>query len=151
MSVRIGVVVMAALLALYLIFALQYGVRLIAIGSPVAIAIGAALLVFPLLGAGALAAELAFGLRSERLARRLEAEGGMPTEELPARASGRVERAAADAAFPRYAAAVESSPEDWRARYRLALAYDAAGDRRRARREVRTALRLESAERHAAA
>lgn len=149
MSVRLGVVAMAALLALYLAVAVQYGVLLIAIGSPVAIAIGVALLVFPLLGAGALAAELAFGIRSERLARRLEREGGMPDDELPTRASGRPERAAADAVFPRYAAAVEEAPDDWRARYRLALAYDASGDRRRARREVREALRLEAAERRA--
>ena len=56
----------------------------------------------------------------------------------------------ADAVFPTYRAAVEANPDDWRAWYRLGLAYDAAGDRRRAREAVRRAIRLEGAERRAA-
>ncbi|GAB3688252.1 hypothetical protein GCM10028814_29620 [Angustibacter aerolatus] len=51
-------------------------------------------------------------------------------------------RAAADAAFARYRAETEAAPDDWAAWYRLALAYDAAGDRRRARRATRTAIAL---------
>ena len=64
----------------------------------------------------------------ERLARRLEAEGGLPDDEVPASASGRVERAAADAVFERYAAEVQQHPESWQHWFRLALAYDAASD-----------------------
>lgn len=138
----IGVVVMTALLALYLGFAVRYGFILIGVGEPVAVGIGVALLVFPLLGFGLIAAELVFTVRAERLAARLEAEGGMPTEELPLRVSGRIERDAADAVFPTYQAAVEASPEDWRAWFRLGLAYDASGDRRRARWAMRQSIRL---------
>ena len=132
---------MAALLVLYLVFAVRYGLLLIGSGQPAGIAIGVALLVFPVLAGGALVAELVFTIRAERLGRRLEAEGGLPDEELPTLPSGRVDRAAADAVFPRYRDAVEAAPDDWRTWYRLGLAYDACGDRRRARWAIRQAIR----------
>lgn len=143
MTNRIGAVVMAALLALYLVFAIYYAAVLFGTGEPVAVAIGVGLIVLALLGAGFIAAEIVFGIRAERLARRLEQDGELPAEQLPHAPSGRVERTSADALFPRYRAAVEAAPEDWRAWFRLALVYDAAGDRRRARWATRTAIRLE--------
>ncbi len=143
MSVRAGAVVMAVLLGLYLVFAVYYAFVLFGTGVPVAIAIGVALLVLPLMGAGFIAAEILFGIRAERLARRLEQEGGLPAEEVPVSASGRIDRATADELFPAYRDAVEREPDDWRAWFRLALAYDAAGDRRRARWATRQAIRLE--------
>ena len=142
MRTRIAVAVMAALLALYLIFAVRYGLILIGVGQPVAIAIGVALLILPVVGAWAMVSEILFAVRADRLAKRLEDEGGMPTEQVPVSASGRVDRAAADALFPSYQAAVEAAPESWRAWFRLALAYDASGDRRRARWATRTAIKL---------
>jgi hypothetical protein len=147
---RVGAVVMAALLLLYLVFAGWYATILLRVGEPVATAMGVALLVLPVLGAWALVVELRFGIRSERLARRLEAEGGLPDEVLPARASGRVDRDAARDVFPRYQAEVEADADSWRAWFRLALAYDASGDRRRARWATRRAIALASAERRAA-
>ena len=146
MSARIGAAVMAVLLALYLVFAVYYAFVLFGTGEPVAFAIGAAMLILPLLGIWFIGAEILFGIRAERLARKLEADGAVPTEELGAHASGRVERADADALFPSYQAAVEAAPSDWRAWFRLALVYDAAGDRRRARWATRTAICLERAE-----
>ena len=142
MRTRVAVVVMAALLVLYLVFALRYGLVLIGVGQPVAIGLGVGMLVLPLLALGLTAAEVVFAIRAEALGRRLEKEGGLPTEELPLTASGRIERAAADELFPSYRAAVEADPENWRTWYRLALAYDAAGDRRRARWATRTAIRV---------
>ena len=41
--------------------------------------------------------------------------------------------------------AVRAAPRDWRARYRLSLAYAAAGDRTRARAAAREAVRLHRA------
>ena len=142
MRTRIAVVAMAALLALYLIFAIRYGLLLIGVGEPVAIGLGAALFVLPLLAIGLMAAEIVFAIRAEGLARRLEKEGGLPTEQVPISASGRIDRTAADALFPTYQAAVDADPENWRTWYRLALAYDASGDRRRARWATRQAIRL---------
>lgn len=142
MRTRIAVAVMVALLVLYLLFAVRYGVLLVGVGEPVAIGLGVALLVLPLLAGWALVAELLFAVRAERLGMRLDAEGGMPTEELPLRPSGRIDKAAAADVFPVYQAATEAAPEDWRTWFRLGLAYDAAGDRRRARWATRQAIRL---------
>jgi hypothetical protein len=134
---------MAALLGLYLVVVLGYALRLITDPLPIVQGMGWALVVFPLLGFWALAVELRFGFRAAALARRLEAEGGLPDDVLPARASGRVEREAADAIFARYAAEVQQHPESWQHWFRLALAYDASRDRRRARWAMREAMRLE--------
>lgn len=143
MTSRVGVAVMAVLLALYLVLVAQRAVLFLLTGEPLAIGIGIALLVLPLLGAWALVREVLFGVRAQRLANRLGDEGALPVDDVAKRPSGRPERAAADAEFPRYREAVERSPEDWRAWYRLALAYDASGDRKRARQAVRTAIALE--------
>ena len=61
---------------------------------------------------------------------------------LPRRPSGRVDRDAADAHFEVIRAEVEAAPEDWRGWYRLAHAYDLAGDRKRARSAMRHAIEL---------
>lgn len=150
MRVRVAVALMTVLLLLYVVLAGQRALILVTSGEPVAIAMGVALIVLPLLALWAIGRELWFGVRAQQLGERLDAEGGLPDEDLPVRPSGRIEREDGDALFPRYRADVEAHPDDWRARYRLALAYDAAGDRRRARAAVRTAVRLESAERRAA-
>jgi len=143
MSTRIGVALMAAALALYIVLVAQRAYLLLTSGEPVAVAMGAALVLLPVLGAWGLWRELRFGMRAQALARRLEAEGGLPDEEIDVRESGRPERAQADALFPAYRADVEAHPDDWRAWFRLGLVYDGAGDRRRARHAVRTAIALE--------
>jgi tetratricopeptide (TPR) repeat protein len=133
---------MAALLVLYLVLVGLRAIAFLGTGQPLGIGIGVALLVLPVLGAWALVRELLFGARSARLLRTLAEEGGLPGGDLPRRPSGRVERGAADAAFQGYADAVERDPEEWRAWLRLGLAYDASGDRRRARAAVRRAIAL---------
>ena len=57
--------------------------------------------------------------------------------------SGRIEREAADALFQRSSAEVEADPDNWLRSYRLARAYDYAGDRSRARETMRKAVELE--------
>ncbi|MFG6474810.1 hypothetical protein ACFXP7_00310 [Microbacterium sp. P06] len=148
MSARIGVAVMAVLLVLYIGLVGQRAWLLFTSGDGVAIALGAALVVLPILAVWGLGRELWFGFRAERLGARLAADGALPDEELAVRPSGRVERVDADALFPTYRADVEANPDDWRAWYRLGLAYDGSGDRRRARGAIRTAIKLETAARH---
>ncbi|GAA3665506.1 tetratricopeptide repeat protein [Microbacterium marinilacus] len=143
MSVRIGVAVMAVLLLGYIALVGWRAVVMVQTGEPVAIAMGVALIVLPLLAVWGLGRELWFGVRAERLGRRLEAEGGLPDDVVTTSPSGRVSRADGDAVFPRYREEVERHPDDWRAWFRLSLAYDAAGDRRRARGAVREAIRRE--------
>jgi len=147
MSARIGVAVMAVALLLYVVLVGQRAVALIGTGDGVAIAMGVALIVLPVIAVWALGRELWFGFRAERVGRRLEAEGGMPQERVATHPSGRIHRADGDAVFPRFREELEASPEDWRAWYRLGLAYDAAGDRRRARGAIREAIRREAADR----
>ena len=140
---RLGAIVMTALLVLYLVLVTQLAVRLISVDEVVAKVLGIALLVLPVIGLWALIVELLFGLRSQRLTTMLDEAGELPVDELPTRASGRPVREAADAEFPRYKAEVEADPGSWRAWFRLGLAYDASGDRRRARQAIRRSIALE--------
>jgi len=140
---RLGALVMTALLVLYLVLVTQLAVRLISVDEVVAKALGIALLVLPVIGLWALIVELVFGLRSQRLTTILAEAGELPVDDLPTRASGRPVREAADAEFPRYKAEVEADPGSWRAWFRLGLAYDASGDRRRARQSIRRSIALE--------
>ena len=115
------------------------GVLLIGTGDPVAIGLGIAVLVIPMVGLYLVWREIQFGRQTEVLARELAEAGGLPVDDLPRRPSGRIERAA-DAAFAKYREEAEAAPDDWRVWFRLSTAYDAAGDRKRARASMRTAI-----------
>lgn len=134
---------MALLLVIYLAFTAQYAWILIRDASPLVNAMGYALSILPVLGAWGLAAELLFARRSARLTVELERRGLLPSSELPSLMSGRPDRDAAESAFPAFQAEVEGNPESWESWLRLGLAYDACGDRRRARWAVRKAIALE--------
>ena len=140
---RIAAITMAVLLAIYLVFVVNYAFVLIGTGAGVAIAMGVALLVLPVIAAWLLYREIAFVLRGERLVRRMGAAGELPVDDLPRLPSGRADAEAADAQFPAYKAAVEQNPDSWRAWVLLGLAYDASGDRARARWATREAIKLE--------
>ncbi len=143
MKNRFAALLMAVLLAVYIVLVGVRAVQFVLTGVPIAIAIGVVLIILPIVGAWALVREVMFGVRTQQLVERLEREGELPVDDLPKRASGRPVRAAADEEFPQYRAAVEADETDWRAWFRLGLAYDASGDRRRARGALRTAIHLE--------
>ncbi|WP_285248083.1 hypothetical protein [Pseudarthrobacter sp. efr-133-R2A-89] len=139
---KIWVGAVTLLLVFYLVVSFQRSLLLLADSNLTAKAIGAAYLVLPIVGAWALIRELMFGARTEQMAKVLEAEGGLPVDELPRTPGGRIVRAAADAEFEKYRIEAESAPDDWRSWFRLSCAYDAAGDRKRARASMRDAVRL---------
>jgi hypothetical protein len=139
---KIWVGAVTLLLVFYLVVSFQRSLLLLADSNLTAKAIGAAYLVLPVVGAWALIRELMFGARTEQMAKVLEAEGGLPVDELPRTPGGRIVRAAADAEFEKYRIEAESAPDDWRSWFRLSCAYDAAGDRKRARAAMRDAVRL---------
>jgi len=139
---RISVGVMGLCLALYIVVVGTRAVDMIATGEPIAIVIGVALMVMPLIGAWALVRELQFGFAADRLGRTLDAEGGMPEAETELTPSGRIARADADPLIDRYTAQADSAPTDWRARFRLGVVQDAAGRRKDARASIREAIRL---------
>jgi hypothetical protein len=134
---------MAALLLLYLVLVMRYAIVLIGTDVAAARAMGIALAVLPLLGAWLLYSELLFVVRGERLVKTLGDLGELPVDDLPRLPSGRIDPKAADEQFPSFQAEVETTPNDWKAWTRLGLAYDASGDRRRARWATRQAIRLE--------
>ena len=142
MRTKITIGVMVAVLVFYAVLIGWKGVALLGSGSVVGVLLGAALLVMPVLGAVVVWREVQFGRRTAALAAVLEAEGGLPVDDLPRRPSGRVDRAAADGLFGQMKAQTEAAPEDWRSWFRLALAYEAAGDRTRARAAARHAIAL---------
>ena len=147
MRTVIGVAFISVLLVVYLVFTVNIGIALWVTGNPIAVVMAIALFILPAIAAWALVRELLFGIRSAALTRILETEGGLPVDNLPHLPSGRTVREAADLEFPAYAAAVDAAPNDWRAWFRLGLAYDASGDRRRARSSIRAAISLSRSER----
>ena len=136
-------IVLTAALVVYLVLLADRAVLLIQAGGAVAVGLGVAVLILPLIGVWFVVAQWRNGFKINQLAKRLEADGGLPdTSGLPRRPSGRVDRAAADEWFAARRVEVEESPEDWRAWFRLAHAYDVAGDRGRAREAMRKAIEL---------
>ncbi len=139
---KIWVGAVTLLLVFYLVVSFQRSVLLMADANLTAKAIGVAYLLLPAIGAWALVRELMFGARTERLAKILEGEGGLPEDTLPRTPAGRIIREAADREFEKYREEAEAAPEDWRSWFRLSCAYDAAGDRKRARASMRDAVKL---------
>lgn len=145
MRAKLIALVLVGLVLLYAVLLGQRAWLLLTSGEPVGVALGAALVVVPVLVVLGVLREVRFGAQTERMGRALEAEGGLPPDDLPRTPGGRVVRAAADEAFARYRAEADAAPDDWRTWFRLALAYDASGDRRRARSAMRHAASLHGA------
>jgi hypothetical protein len=142
MKPRTVALILAVATAAYLVLATWRAWALVTSGDPTAMGLGVAVVVIPVIGAWLLYREIAFGMRTQALGRELADEGGLPVDDLPRTASGRVQKEAADERFTEYQHEVEHSPADWRAWYRLAIGYDDARDRKRARAAMRKAIRL---------
>jgi regulator of protease activity HflC (stomatin/prohibitin superfamily) len=142
MRARVTYIVLAAVLVVYFGLVGSRGVILIEQGTPVTIAFGVAVLVLPLIGLWFLWHTTQFARRANRLARELDAEGGLPVDELVRTPSGRIDRDSADAVFVRRQAETEAAPEDWRCWFRLAVAYHDARDTPRARKAMQRAIAL---------
>lgn len=142
MRTKAVIALLVVILVFYAVLIGAKGIAFIRSGDPVAVVLGIGVLVLPVLGLALVWREIVFGRRSAELASALEAEGGLPLDDLPRLPSGRRDRAAADEAFGVRQADVEEHPGSWQAWYRLALAYDDAGDRSRARSAVRRAIAL---------
>jgi cytochrome c-type biogenesis protein CcmH/NrfG len=137
-SARRVVVVLLVALAAYFALIGYRAVILLGESRVTLKVLGAAVLVLPLVGVWVVVAELRFGAATQRLAAQLDE----PAPELPRTPSGRIDRASADAYFAECRTEVEAEPDDWRGWFRLAEAYDFAGDRRRARSAMRKAIAL---------
>jgi hypothetical protein len=145
-TVRIQLLIVFMCLAMLAYFVLlgRMAVAMIGSGRAAAVGLGVAVLIMPFIGLWAMIATLRAGFAHQKLAR-LIAEDGMELDvsAFPRRPSGRIERSAADALFATVRTEVEGDRDDWRRWYRLARAYDYAGDRRRAREAMKTAVELQ--------
>ena len=133
---------MTALLLLYVVLLANTGITLLATGVLIGQVMGVLILAFPVLAVWATIVELRFGLAAEKLVARIEAEGTWPDLGIETRPSGRAIRSSADAAFAKWSALAEENEEDFHSWFNLSLAYDACGDRRRARAAMRKAISL---------
>lgn len=148
LRIQLLIGLMCAALVVYFVLLGRIAWKLLTSGEPAAIGLGAALSVLPVIGLWAMIATLRAGLAHQRLARLAADEGlELDVSDLPRRPSGRIERAAADALFEQVRDEVEADPGNWRRWYRLARAYDYAGDRSRAREAMKKAMALEEAAR----
>ncbi|MCF8547092.1 MAG: hypothetical protein K9G02_04165 [Microbacteriaceae bacterium] len=128
----IGVAVMSALLALYIVFAAYQAALLVASGQPLTLLFGLALFVAPIIGIWSLVRELVFGRQAGRLLTRYTAENGEPQVPI----INRRDRAAVDALL------ATPAPATWQAALIHGLTLDTVGRRREGRAAVRGAIRL---------
>ncbi|MEU2656327.1 hypothetical protein ABZ615_13490 [Streptomyces sp. NPDC007325] len=142
MGGKITYVFLATVLVLVFGVVAMEGVLLLLTGEPAAMGMGAVAFLLPCVGAWFLWKNTSFARRANRLAAELEAEGGLPVDELKRTQGGRIDRDSADEVFARRKAETEESPEDWRCWFRLAVAYHDARDTPRARKAMQRAIAL---------
>jgi tetratricopeptide (TPR) repeat protein len=139
-SAKLGAVVMAALVLMYVALLGQKGYLFLLESNPVAKVIGGSILVIPVVGAWAIYRELRFGLAIEKLGKLLENEGNWPRFRFGVLPSGRANKAEALQEFQEYKDAALADEDNWRKWFALGLIYDACGDRKRARSAMRQAI-----------
>jgi hypothetical protein len=141
-SPKLGAAISISLLAVYLLLLSKWALGMLAIGTWLGIVLGSLVFAFPLLGAYAIYRELRFGLKVEAMGRELENANEWPVFQLELRPSGRPTKESADENFKTVAKQAEANPNDWKSAFALALAYDACGDRPRARKAMAEAMAL---------
>ena len=126
------VVLLVVVLAFYFVLIGAGGIGLLGDHRWPVKGLGLGVLLLPLVGVVIVVQELRFGRETERLARLLD-DPAAPVPSDP------------DEAFALCKSEVEAAPQDWRAWYRLAVAYGDARDTPRGRRTMRKAIALQRA------
>ncbi|GAB1327199.1 tetratricopeptide repeat protein [Streptomyces sp. NPDC093260] len=142
MRAKITYLVTAAVLVFYFALVGSRGIMLIQSGTVVTVTFGIAVLILPVIGLWFLWKNTQFVRRANQLAAELDAEGGLPVDELKRTPSGRIDRDSADEVFAKRKAETEAAPDDWRTWFRLAVAYHDARDTARARKAMQRAIAL---------
>jgi len=140
MATKIWVGVMSALTILWVFLLAGRGLILLQEPDPIAQIMGLAILVLPAFALWSIFSELRFGIRAQKLGERLEA-AGVPDLALEFRASGKATKESAQLEFERISAALKQG-ESWQLWFQLGQAYEANGDRKRARFAIRKAISL---------
>lgn len=127
------VVLVVAVLGFYIVLLGIRGVTLLGDPRWVVKGLGLGIVLLPVVGVAIVVEELRFGRAAQRLGQVLDDAGE------PAPPAGDPQHV-----FDVRRTEAEQAPDDWRAWYRLGVAYGAAGDVGRGRRAVRKAIALEA-------
>ncbi|MGW0565519.1 hypothetical protein ACWDZ4_34240 [Streptomyces sp. NPDC003016] len=146
MRAKITYFVLAAVLVVYFVLAGSRGYFLVREGTALTVTFGIAVLILPAIGLWFLWHTTRFARKADVLSAKLEAEGGLPVDELVRTPGGRIDRDSADEVFARRRAETEDAPDDWRSWFRLAIAYHDARDTPRARKAMQKAIALHEGE-----
>jgi tetratricopeptide (TPR) repeat protein len=147
LRIQLLIAFLCVALIVYFLMLGRIAMAFITSGKPAPIGLGLALLVLPLIGIWAMVSTLRAGFAHQRLARIIHDEGlEVDVSGLDRMPSGRIKRDAADALFETVRQELENDPDNWRRWYRLARAYDYAGDRRRAREAMSKAVDMQAVE-----
>lgn len=142
----LAAVAMTVLVGGYILLVAQMAYQFIVSGSLVGAAIGWALFLLPAIAVWFVVVELRLATTVQHMADALGRTGDLPLRT----SSGRLPEERREAVVAEASRKVEAQPESWKAWFHLGFAYDAAGDRRTARRTLRHAADLFRAERKAA-
>jgi len=134
-------------LAMYFVLLGRIALAFITSGEGAAVGLGIALMALPVIGGWAMVSTIRAGLAHQRLARIIREEGlELDVSGLERMPSGRIRRESADALFETVREELDRDPGNWRRWYRVARAYDYAGDRRRAREAMTKAVEMQATE-----
>ncbi len=139
---KYSAVLMGLLTLVYVGLLANTGWKLVLLESPTAKLMGALILVFPLVALWLTVVEFRFGFHIEKLSKQIEAQGNWPQLDFELRPSGRPTKDSAAKVFEQVSKKVATDEGSYLNWFALGLAYDASGDRRRARAAMRRALKL---------
>lgn len=120
MKSRFAAWVMVVIVLIYLVVVFERAIVFISTTEPIAIALGCALLVLPIIGLWVLWREMLFGLRSQKLVLILRETAELPADE----------------------GTLHESEEAWQTWFCRGLAHENSGNRAAARSAIRTAIKL---------
>lgn len=141
MLTKIWLVAMVFFTLLYAFLLFERGIVLISDPQPVAIALGLAILFFPITAVAAIFFEVRFGIRLSKISKLVQ-NSNIELPEYELKASGRADHASGKAAFEAIQGRIQEDEENYLLWFLLADAYDKLGDRKRARAAARKSISL---------
>jgi Tetratricopeptide repeat len=138
---KIWLVAMVFFTLLYAFLLFERGIVLISDPQPVAIALGLAILFFPITAVAAIFFEVRFGFRLSKISKLVQ-KSNIELPEYDLKASGRADHASGKAAFEAIQGRIQEDEENYLLWFLLADAYDKLGDRKRARAAARKSISL---------
>lgn len=141
MVTKVWLTAMVFITLLYAFLLFERGLVLLTDSQPVAVALGLAILFFPLAALASIFFEIRFGLRLAKIGK-LSEQGGIELPEYELRPSGKATKESGEQVFESIRAKLEQDEANYLLWFLLADAYDKLGDRRRARAAARKSIAL---------